>query len=144
MCIEHTRLYIMHTLTTVVKQMILSHQIPQAECSILQFKINPRFCLSYICVIQKNTKWQFTKLLNTMFHCYFIFKYLCFVLSFSDFLWLWLVASLYYPYIWYVLGEKKKFYVLLGLEYQSVWSRWHFIKLQWKIMKTNLSLSLSI
>lgn len=107
MCIEHTRLYIMHTLTTVVKQMILSHQIPQAECSILQFKINPRFCLSYICVIQKNTKWQFTKLLNTMFHCYFIFKYLCFLLSFSDFLWLWLVASLYYPYIWYVLREKK-------------------------------------
>lgn len=104
-------MYIMHTnviyFNNCRQKMILRHQIPQAECSILQFKINPRFCLSYICVIQKNTKWQFTKLLNTMFHCYFIFKYLCFVLSFSDFLWLWLVASLYYPCIWYVLREKK-------------------------------------
>lgn len=106
MCIEHTRLYIMHTLTTVVKQMILSHQIPQAECSILQFKINPRFCLSYICVIQKNTKWQFTKLLNTMFHCYFIFKYLCFVLSFSDFL--WLTCRVFILSIYLVCVERKK------------------------------------
>lgn len=62
----------------------------------------------YLCHT-RNTKWQFTKLLNTIFHCYFIFKYPCFVLSLSDFLWLWLVASLYYPCIWYVLGEKKSF-----------------------------------